>query len=143
MIHSIKIGKLINARLSQDSELAKKVGTGIYPIVAENGTEYPFIVYTKTGITPKDATKDGRYEDTVNFQVTVVSDSYNESVDVADMVRNLLEMKYIGNDEIAATEIYMSGVTERYEGEAYIQQMQFTCSVHNSTPNPTETEQTS
>jgi hypothetical protein len=133
MIHSIKIGKLINARLSQDAELTSKVDNNIFPIVAENGTNYPFVVYTRTGITPKTATKDGRYEDTVNFQVTVVSDSYNESVDVADIVRGLLEMAYIGDESIAATEIYMSGVTERYESEAYIQQMQFTCSVHNTT----------
>lgn len=136
MIHSIQIGALINARLTQDSTLAGLVGNGVFPIVAENGTNYPFVVYTRTSVTPKTMTKDGVYEDTVTFQVSAISNSYNQSIVVADRVRELLEMRMIDDGSIVATDIYMSGISERWEGDAYIQQMQFTCSVHNSTRPP-------
>ena len=132
MIHSIKIGDIINARLTQDSALTEMTGEDkVFPIVAENGTEYPFIVYVRTGVSPSTFTKDGHFEDIVTFQVSVASDSYNESIEVADKVRSLLEIRTVSNGEITATEMYMTSISERFESETYIQQMQFTCRVHN------------
>lgn len=140
MIHSIKIGKLIYARLSQDSTLAGLIGQNkVFPIVAENETEFPFVVYTRTGVSPSNATKDGFPEDKVTFQVSVCSNSYNESLDVADKVRELLEIKTIASDELAMIETYMTGITEAYDSNTYIQQMQFTTRVQNVyTPQQTQ-----
>ena len=132
MIHSIKIGKLIYARLSQDQSLTTLIGNNkIFPIVAENETKYPFVTYVRTGISPATQTKDGRIEDIVTFQVSVCSDSYNEALDVADKVRELLEIKKISSTDLAMIETYMTGITEMYDSNTYIQQMQFTTRVQN------------
>lgn len=132
MIHSIKIGKLIYARLSQDQSLEALTGKDkIFPIVAENETKFPFITYVRTGISPATQTKDGRIEDTVTFQVSVCSDSYNESLDIADKVRELLEIKLISSTDLSMIETYMTGITEIYDSSTYMQQMQFTTRVQN------------
>ena len=132
MIHSIKIGKLIYARLSQDQSLTALIGDNkIFPIVAENETKFPFVTYVRTGISPAAQTKDGRIEDVVTFQVSVCSDSYNEALDVADKVRELLEIKKISSTDLAMIETYMTGITEMYDTNTYIQQMQFTTRVQN------------
>ena len=140
MIHSIKIGKLIYARLTQDQSLITAIGNNkVFPIVAENETKFPFVTYTRTGVSPAKQTKDGRVEDIVTFQVSVCSDSYNESLDVADKVRELLEIKLMSSDELAMIETYMTGITELYDSNTYIQQMQFTTRVQNVyTPEQTQ-----
>lgn len=141
MIHSIKIGKLIYDRLRGDNTLVGLMnGEKIFPIVAPNETEFPFAVYQRANIVPKQATKDGRYEDTVTFNVIVCSDSYNKSLDVADKIRELLEMRLMSNEEIYMYQTYLTSITETYEAATYIQQMQFTTTVGNMiTTVPTET----
>lgn len=132
MIHSIKIGKLIYARLTQDQTLTALIGENkVFPIVAENETTFPFVTYVRTGISPATFTKDGRFEDSVTFQVSVCSDSYNESLDVADKVRELLEVGRISSSDLAMIDTYMIGITEMYDSNTYIQQLQFTTKVQN------------
>jgi len=137
MIHSLKIGQLIYQRLSTDEAFVSRIGHSlpdskkIFPIIADNDTKFPVVLYTRQGVNPDRMTKDGFCQDTVTFQITVASDSYDESVEVADMVRNLLEMKYMANEEISLTETYMISCNESYNNETYIQQLLFTTKVKN------------
>ena len=62
----------------------------VYPIVAENGTRYPFIIYTRDSVAPHALTKDGYAEDEVTVTVKVVSDEYADAVDYAQKVREAL-----------------------------------------------------
>lgn len=132
MIHSLKIGKLINSILRSSAELTNMTGENkVFPIVAPNETEFPFVVYQRTNVTGNRLTKDGIGEDNVMFTIYVLSNSYFESVDIADEVRKTIEKRYIANDEIYMAETYMTGTTESYESATYIQQMQFTARVGN------------
>lgn len=132
MIHSLKIGKLINSILRSSAELTSMTGENkVFPIVAPNETEFPFVVYQRTNVTGNRLTKDGIGEDNVMFTIYVLSNSYFESVDIADEVRNTIEKRYMANDEIYMAETYMTGTTESYESATYIQQMQFTARVGN------------
>lgn len=132
MIHSLKIGKLINSILRSSAELTSMTGENkVFPIVAPNETEFPFVVYQRTNVTGNRLTKDGIGEDNVMFTIYVLSNSYFESVDIADEVRKTIEKRYIANDEIYMAETYMTGTTESYESATYIQQMQFTARVGN------------
>lgn len=132
MIHSIKVGKIIYDRLRSDNSLTELMdGEKVFPIVAPNETEFPFAVYQRTNIVPLQGTKDGRAEDRVTFNVIVCSESYNKSIEVADKIRELLEMRLMSNDEIYMSETYMTSITESYESATFIQQMQFTTTVGN------------
>lgn len=49
--NSILIGKLIFKQLSSNEDLATLVGAKkIFPLVANNDTTYPFIVYARTSL---------------------------------------------------------------------------------------------
>lgn len=130
MIKSIKIGKLINSQLTSNEQLTSLIGENkVFPIVAPNETQFPFCVYQRSNATPYRLTKDGIPCDTVTFTVIVASDSYFESVDVAQAVREALEVPHMSNSELAMHDTYMVSISESYEAATYIQQMQFTTRV--------------
>lgn len=45
---SLQIGKAIYHLLSKDSRIKEKVGSKIYPLIVEESTTFPFIVYKRT-----------------------------------------------------------------------------------------------
>ena len=71
MIDSLKVGKIVY------SKIGSLVSNRCYPLIAENGTTYPFIVYQRDSLDSMFC-KDGVYEDEVNVSVKVVTDTYNE-----------------------------------------------------------------
>lgn len=60
---SLEIGRIIKNILSQDEELSRQVGSKIFPLVADKGTSFPFIVYRRDGLTPS-SNKDKLFYDT-------------------------------------------------------------------------------
>lgn len=49
---SLQIGKAIYHLLKKDSRIKEKVGSKIYPLIVEESTTFPFIIYKRTNITP-------------------------------------------------------------------------------------------
>lgn len=126
MIHSLKIGMLIYSNII-NSDIADSVGTKVYPIVAPAETTYPFIVYTRANAYPNTDTKDGWLEDHAAFQITVVSDKYIESAEIADDVRDAFENCIISNDELTLNNIRLSSCSEAASEDAYTQTLYFEC----------------
>jgi len=129
MTHAIKIGKAIYAILSVDTDVNSIVGSKIFPLVAENGTTFPFLCYTREGLQPSTGTKDGYVGDLVTFRVDVVAESYNQLIDLADAVRQCLEKRYHASSGLILKETYLSGINEAYDSDTYITQMRFICEV--------------
>lgn len=124
MKNSILITKYIVDLLEANTNLTNYVENKIYPIDAKQGTTFPFIVIRRTNINAE-YSKDGRTKDTVGFSVIIVSDSYEDSVNIAQLVRETLEL-YRG--EVDATKIFyitFTGITEDLYNNAFIQQMDF------------------
>jgi len=124
MKNSILITKYIVDLLEANTQLTNYVGNKIYPIDAKQGTTFPFIVIRRTNISAE-YSKDGRTKDTVGFSVIIVSDSYEDSVNIAQLVRETLEL-YRG--EVDATKIFyitFTGITEDLYNNAFVQQMNF------------------
>lgn len=66
------------------SELSKEVGNRIYPLAAEEGTQFPFVVYSQySGAQP--GTKDGS-ERQLTVAVSVVSKKYKEAHTLTELV---------------------------------------------------------
>ncbi|MBO7344079.1 MAG: DUF3168 domain-containing protein, partial [Alistipes sp.] len=98
MYTGLSIHKHLREVLIASSAIRQKVGERIYPIAAVNGTEYPFILCTRTALSP-DYTKDGWNGDAVTVAIEVVSRSSTEAIAIAEDVREVLEEKnsvYLG-----------------------------------------------
>ena len=104
----INIGKLIYPKL--------RSVCSTYPLVAENTTRFPFIIYRTTQSRPEN-TKDGIYDWIFNIQVNVVDDKYDTVCDLcSDVVDKLLEL-----DEVL--DINIEGISEDFIDNAYVKEI--------------------
>ena len=131
MINSIQIGKVIYSKLSENEIIQNVVADRIYPVIAEQTTNYPFIIYYRNSIVNTIFNKDGSVEDDVSFTVTVVSTKYNESADLANEIRKIFEKKQIPNNLMRITNSRLIAIDESYEDNAYVQRLTFSCTVNN------------
>ena len=129
MTNSILIGKAIR------SILGGQLSTKVFPLVADNGTNFPFICYTRESITEDTPTKDGSIGDIVIVRVDVVADTYNESITIANSVRHILEKPLHITEGLKIEEMFLSGIDESWDSDTYIQRMRFTCYVTDITQN--------
>lgn len=121
---SLKVGKEIYSLLNGSSLLTDIVGSKIYPIIVEKETTYPFIVYKRSNIVPN-YTKDFHFKDEVIIDVICVSNDYSESVDIASMVRDILEDKRFTGIE----SIKLESADEDFIDDAYIQTLSFNLTI--------------
>ena len=124
MINTLNIGQYIYSTLKQID------GVGVYPLVAENGTKYPFLVYRRNNLISS-SNKDGYFEDTVDVEITIVTDKYSKGVEIATEVRKLLEVPEVSFDDMLISETAVTMAAEEYSDNAFIQRMQFNMKVNN------------
>lgn len=124
MVNSILIGKKIFSILNKDAELIENVKGQIYPLLANKSTTYPFIVYSRDSVTAYYC-KDGNYQDEVGITVIVVSNDYEESVEIANKVRENLELLNYKDDDIYIASSTLTGISENTNEDAYIQRINF------------------
>ena len=83
----MQIGKAIYNILANDSDVSTLVGTRIFPNVAPQTTQFPFIIYDITGVSPND-TKDGASTlDTNDVMISCYSETYSQASDLAQKIR--------------------------------------------------------
>lgn len=128
MINSILINEYILKMLNTNESLVAMAKDRIFPIDAQMGTEFPFIVMNRGSIQTSYC-KDGAYDDSVSVTVTVVASTYKDSVKLANEVRRALEKKRYEDDDIYISDIKLTNVYESFYNDAYIQQLDFSCSV--------------
>lgn len=130
MYTGLSIHKHLREVLTASPGIRQKVGDRIYPIAAVNGTEYPFILCTRTALSP-DYTKDGWSGDAVTVAIEVVSRSSTEAIAIAEDVREVLEEKdtaYLGWE---VREPMLITASEGYDltTDTYVEALQFTFKV--------------
>lgn len=128
MSNAILIGEIIYNTITSDSVLAVSLGTRVFPLVAPDGTTFPFVVYTRANVYPNTQTKDGWVDDRVSFQITIASEKYNESATLANRVRDLFENCKISNSSLEIYDIKLTSITELFQDNTYIQTLYFDCS---------------
>lgn len=119
MMDSLNIGKAIYTILQTSIDIDKK----IYPLIADEGTTFPFIIYKRTGLTPE-STKDNTNEN-VSVEINIASSNYSESIDLAIKVRKALEHKKGTYSDIAIEDIVIDNATEDYIEDTFIQTLTF------------------
>ena len=127
MVNSILIGKTIYKLLTDSDELKDYVGNKIYPLIADDGVTFPFIIYYRTSIR-NTVCKDGYYEDEVSFSIIAVSNSYIQSLEIANIIRSIFEKKKLSDTIYNCT---VEDIDEDYRDNAYVQQLDFNCKITN------------
>ena len=124
MIDSLKVGKIVY------SKIGSLVSNRCYPLIAENGTTYPFIVYQRDSLDSMFC-KDGVYEDEVNVSVKVVTDTYNAGIDLAQSVREAMTFNNYTSEEGGTYTSLMVQADEEFNNDAYIQTLIFRITINN------------
>lgn len=127
-MQSLEIGKVIYAVLSTDSRLTTLVGNKIFPLIVDNDTTtYPFIVYRRYNITAN-YTKDFHLSDEVLIDINCFSQTYEEGLKIAGIVRDILEDKRFTDKGIQS--IKLESADEDWINDAYIQTLSFTIKIN-------------
>lgn len=128
MINTLDIGKYIHSVLTDASS---GITCKCNPLVADNDTKYPFIVYRRMNLVSSTC-KDGVYEDEVVMEIIVVSNKYSETVEIATKIRKRLERQRVIFDNLEINDGNIIMATEEFTSNAYVQRMQFQFKVKNN-----------
>lgn len=128
-VKGLLVGRLIGEKLLLDNVICEKVGDRIFPITITdlNSTAYPFIVHTRMNTNSTGSSKDGSYGDNINFNITIVSDDYDECLDLAEEVRNLFENNVLRNADLRIKNVLLISSSEDFSNNAFIQSLNFSC----------------
>ena len=127
MNNTLLIGKLIYATIHGDQTLATYIGERIYPIVAPADTLFPFVVFTRSNAYASACSKDAWIEDKASFQITVLSQTYDEGATIANGIRDLFENCIISNNDLRLSNIRMTSCSEAYGDDTFSQTLYFEC----------------
>lgn len=121
---TIQIGKVINALLNADRSLSEMIGNRVFPIVSKEGTQYPFVVYRRNSVTPTYC-KDGLASETASVDIVIASNTYTNSIEVADRVRAAIDKRACVFQDTTVSNIEMTTAEEDFVDDTYIQTLNF------------------
>lgn len=122
MIDTLNIGSFIYETMINDETLTESLGVGdnIFPIVAEEGTNAPFIIYRRVGLIST-CSKDGTYEDVARVEIRAVCSTYEQSINIISRIRELFEKQYFRYDNMEINDVTIESASENYEYNAFTQ----------------------
>ena len=127
---SLNIGKVIKDILYQDEALNTLVKSQVFPMIAEENTTFPFIVYRRNSIR-KVSTKDYVNDEIASVDIVIASDKYAQSVEIAERVRFILEHGGYEGENFSVDNITLSNASEQYMQNTYIQTLTFDIEINN------------
>jgi len=85
------VGKAIYYLLTNATDVTDVVSTRIYPEIAQQDADLPYIVYAIANNEPTDTKPEPSKLDTAQVEVNIYSDSYTQAIDLAVAVRAALD----------------------------------------------------
>jgi hypothetical protein len=120
----VHINRYIKKFLQTDEELLALVKKeNIKPLVLAP-TSYPFVSFTHDEISPV-YTKDGQCYDDVYEIVAVVSNDYEETINIVSRIREILEDKSFEDEHISISHITVEAEDEDVLNDAFVQHIVF------------------
>lgn len=125
MDNTLKIGKYIRQFLIEDERYNDIVGqVKTFPLIANAETDFPFVTYQRTNAKVL-YTKDGRYENTMTVEITILCDNYTQSIDILCLIRDILEGRRYKDEDIYIRDIRVNEVSEDFNEDTFIQRISF------------------
>lgn len=116
---SLEIGRIIKNILSQDTLLSMQIGTKIFPLVADKGTSFPFIVYRRDSITPSSNKDSLVYDVTIRMSLIIASSEYKQGLDL--LSRTIDTLLHELPKETSCTDIEILDTSEEYRDDTFLQ----------------------
>lgn len=116
---SLQIGKAIY------TILAKNNISKVFPLVADEGTTFPFIVYKRSGLEPANTKDIYNFSELATLDIIVAANTYEESITIAENVKNILEHSRGTDAGITIEEITLDDADEDYLEDTFIQKLTF------------------
>ena len=127
---SLNIGKVIKDILYRDEALNNLVKNQVFPLIAEENTTFPFIVYRRNSIRNA-RTKDYANDEIASVDVVIACDKYSQSVEIAERVRFVLERGEYEGENFSVDNITLSNASEQYMQNTYVQTLTFEIEINN------------
>ncbi|VTY04829.1 Uncharacterised protein [Prevotella melaninogenica] len=130
-MESLELGRVVKSILLQDEEISRQVGS-IFPLVAEKGTTFPFIVYRRDGLTPSTNKDKLVYDTQVRMSFIVASSDYRQGLGICSKVIDVLlasQGRTIGGLEI--TDLELQDTSEEYREDTFLQLLSITVNIKN------------
>lgn len=118
-MNSLQIGKAIYQILNQNGI------TKVFPLVADEGTTFPFVVYRRTGLMAASTKDRYNYSELAAIDILVASSDYESGINLAITIKDLLEHTRGTFNGVKVGEIYLLDATEDYIEDAFIQKLTF------------------
>lgn len=131
-MESLEIGRVIISILQQDKELSKLVGSKIFPLIADKGTSFPFIVYRRDSLTPSSNKDSLIYDTQVRMSMIIASSDYRQGLGICSKVIDVLlasQGRTIGGLEI--TDLELQDASEEYREDTFLQLLSITVNIKN------------
>lgn len=131
-MESLELGRVVKSILLQDKELSKLVGSRVFPLVADKGTSFPFIVYRRDGLTPSSNKDRLVYDTQVRMSFIVASSDYRQGLDICSKVVDVLlasQGRTIEGLEI--TDLELQDTSEEYREDTFLQLLSITVNIKN------------
>ena len=109
----MKVGLAIYNLLTNDSDVNTLVNGRVYPELAKEGAQMPYIVYSVVSNSPSD-TKDGTPIDEAQCEIFSVGPSYQSCNNLADKVRAALDRKGVTVSDADAGDITVQSIPVSY-----------------------------
>lgn len=113
----LQIGKAIKSILSGIDK--------VYPLVADEGTTYPFVIYRRSGLYPSTTKDRYSFREMATVELIVAAATYPDSISLAEKVKGTLEHTRGKFNDIVIGDITMINADEDYLEDAFIQKLTF------------------
>lgn len=121
---SLSAGKVIFAMLNGSADVTSRV-TKIFPVVASQEAKLPYISYGRTGLTSVPQKSGQPVADTVVITIDCYTSQYLEGVELAEIVRSLLDHKSYRLGDIVLRMCTLVDSAEDWQSDAFVQSLTF------------------
>ena len=121
----------VRTALLKAKAFTKIVGSRVYYVAAINGVQKPYVTCTRTAIV-SEWTKDGWVKDDAVVAVDIVGEGYEQAVELAEIVREVLEDSVTDYGEYRVVDCKMTRSSEGYslDADAFVITMDFNVSIN-------------
>lgn len=114
---NFKIGSEIRNVILSSSAVKNAVDTKVFPLIANAGTTFPFIVYRRSSYSPisnKDVLNESVY-----IEIAIICNNYEQSVSIANDVADVL----IQYESDTIEEIKVTNISEEFIADSFVQKV--------------------
>lgn len=97
----------------------------VYPLVADEGTTYPFVVYRRSGLAPASTKDRYSYKESASVEIIIASNSYPDSINLAEQVKAKMQNTRGTYSGLNIGEISLTDADEDFIEDAFIQKLNF------------------